>query len=328
MQSLQKKLFPLFVMLVGVLLFVQTRFFSPSSIPVVAIANYGPHETLADTIAGFKSQLQAEGFTEGEDVQLIMMDVGFQPALIPQMIAHLTAKKPTALVTLTTPVTQMAKGMVHDTPIVFAAIADPVATGVLAQSDQPHQNITGSSDQQNMDAFLAFAQAVMPDLDAIGLLYTSSESNDEALKDSLERYAQARGMRVVAVPVEQGRDIPVRMQALKGQVQALYVGHSGIIQPALPAIAAEAKKMRLPLFTADSQAVREGLALASHGVDFNRVGQKSARMVASILRGETVSSNPPEYPDDADHRAVIHAAMAKDYGVDVPVSTENLEVVQ
>lgn len=328
MQILQKKLFPFFVIVAGVLVLFQSRFFSLSSVPVVAVANYGSHKTLADTIAGFKSQLQAEGFTDGEDVQLVIMDVGFQPALIPQMIAHLAAKKPTALVTLTTPVTQMAKGMVHDTPIIFAAIADPVATGVLAQEDQPYQNITGASDQQNMDAFLAFAQAVMPDLDAIGLLYTSSESNDEALKDSLARYAKARGLRVVAIPVEQGRDIPVRMQAFQGQVQALYVGHSGIIQPALPAIAAEAKKMRLPLFTADSQAVREGLALASHGVDFSKVGQKSARMVASILRGETVASHPPQYPDDADHRAVIHADMAKDFGVDVPVATENLEVVR
>ena len=53
-----------------------------TDLPVVAIANYGPHASLDATIAGFKEQMQQEGFIENKTVHYEIADVGFDASLI------------------------------------------------------------------------------------------------------------------------------------------------------------------------------------------------------------------------------------------------------
>lgn len=40
--------------------------YSPKDLPLIAIANYGPHETLISTIHGLKKQMEQEGFVESD----------------------------------------------------------------------------------------------------------------------------------------------------------------------------------------------------------------------------------------------------------------------
>ncbi len=89
----------------------------PSKLPVVAIASYGPHASLLATIEGFKEQMAKEGFIEGENISYLTADVGFDQALIPQMISSLKLKDPKIIVVMTTPVAQFAKGKIHDIPL-------------------------------------------------------------------------------------------------------------------------------------------------------------------------------------------------------------------
>lgn len=90
------------------------------------------------------------------------------------MIASLQSLKPDILVVLSTPVTQVEKGMVHDTPIVYTSIADPVATGILKERDQAEKNISGCWDMQDLSAFLEFAKSLLPKAQVIGFLYSTA----------------------------------------------------------------------------------------------------------------------------------------------------------
>ena len=79
-------------------------------LPLVAVANYGPHASLEAALAGLKQGLKGQGYIEGETVRFEILDVGFDHALIPQMINRLKAMKPDVMVTMTTPGSQVAKG--------------------------------------------------------------------------------------------------------------------------------------------------------------------------------------------------------------------------
>ncbi len=122
-----------------------------NTLPLIAIANYGPHSSLKASIQGIKDELTQSGFIENQHIKYEIADVGFDASLIPQMIMSLKSHHPKVLVVTTTPVAQYAKGSITDIPLVYNVITDPVAAGLINDVNQSHRNLTGSSDKQNLN---------------------------------------------------------------------------------------------------------------------------------------------------------------------------------
>jgi putative ABC transport system substrate-binding protein len=158
----------------------------------------------------------------------------------------------------------------------------------------------------------------LPNARKIGLLYATSEANDMALVHMMRSCAAELNMSVVAIPVDQARDVQIRMQAFKNNVDFIYVGTSGPIQPTLPVISAEARKMHIPVFNVEAEAVKNGLALASFGVDYRTVGRNAAKLTADVLRGQKISQLTPLYPKPEDHHGVINKKLAIELGISIP----------
>lgn len=293
-----------------------------SKMPVVAIANYGPHASLDQAILGVQSALEANGFKSGENIKYVLKDVGFDSALVPQMVSSLKMHQPKVFVALTTPVALVAKNRINDIPVIYSVITDPVDAGLLKEAHQVSGQVTGSSDQQDLNAFLGFARQMLPKAKRVGMLYASAEKNDVALLKRMTASTQSKHMTLVALPVDQARDVPLRMQQFKHQVDFIYVGASGPIQPTLPVIAKIANDYHIPLFNVESQAVQDGLVMASFGVDYFTVGQKAGQMIANYLRGQPLSNQLPSYPTAKDHHAVINVKIAQSFGAHIPANSE------
>ncbi|RZI47310.1 ABC transporter substrate-binding protein [Rickettsiales endosymbiont of Peranema trichophorum] len=291
-------------------------------LPTIAIANYGPHASLDAVIVGLKEQMRADGFIENQNVRYEMADVGFDHALIPQTVATLKAHNPKAMVVMSTPIAQFAKGKIKNIPLIYAAVTDPVDVGLLQNPQQADGNMTGSSDMQDLESLLKFAKSLLPNAKRVGLLYATSDSNDTSLVKMMKLAASKLDMSVVAIPVEQARDVPVRAQGFKNEVDLIYVGTSGPIQPTLPAISAEARKMRIPVFNVQSAAVRDGLALASFGVDYIAVGRNAGKLASAVLKGDDISNLTPLYPTAADHSGLINEKLAIEFGIEIPPGFE------
>lgn len=293
-----------------------------NNLPIIAIANYGPHSSLDAAIAGFKEQMKVEGFIENQNIHYEIAHVGFDPSLISQMLISLKAKNPKAILVMTTPIAQAAKGKIHDIPLIYTVITDPVEAGLIKEKYKADGNITGSSDMQDLKAFLKFAKSILPHAKTIGLLYATSEANDIALVNMMKASAAELDMSVIAIPVEQARDVQIRMQEFKNKVDFVYVGTSGPIQPTLPVISAEARKMHIPVFNVEEQAVKDGLALASFGVDYKAVGKNAGKLTADVLRGQKISELTPLYPTPEDHHGVVNQKLAAEFGITIPANTE------
>ena len=289
-----------------------------SKLPLIAIANYGPHLSLSESIEGFKEELAGEGFVENKTVRYEMRDAGFDPVVIPQMISSLKASQPKLMLVMTTPVAQVAKGKVHDIPLIFNVITDPVAAGLIHSPFQADNNMSGSSDKQDLHAFIQFAKSILPEIKRIGLLYATSEANDQALLQMMKRETERSGIQLLAIPVEQARDVSLRVQQFKNRVDLIYVGTSGPIQPSLPAIAASARKMNIPVFNVESSAVKQGLALASYGVNYRAVGRNAGKLAVEVLRGKNIREPTPIYPDVGDHKGLVNAKRARELGLIIP----------
>lgn len=295
---------------------------------LVAIANFGPHSSLDAAIQGIKDELTHNGFTEFQNVQYEIIDVGFDASLIPQMMMHIKAHHPKVLVVITTPVAQYAKGAIHDIPLIYSVITDPLAAGLIKEKHQPDANMTGSSDKQSISLLLHFAKKILKNPTSVGVLYSTAESNDLALVEMMKKAALSSHLRVVAVPINQTRDIPIAMQKFHHNVDFIYVGASGAIQPALPVIAAEANKMKIPVFNMNEAAVKENQVLASFGVNYYQVGINTGKLVTAVLHGKKILSLPPMYPSSKDYQGFISKKQADFLGLNLPSNLTRTQIVE
>ncbi len=296
------------------------------TLPLVAIANYGPHSSLEDSIKGIKQELTSQGFIENKNITYDIVDVGFDSNLIAQMIIKLKSKRPALMIAMTTPVAQAAKHNIKDIPLIFNVVTDPVEAGLLKDKNQIDGNATCTSDMQNLDLLLEFAKKLLPNASRIGVLYATSEANDIALLRMLKASAEKLKMQVIAIAVDQPRDIPLRMLDFKDKVDFIYVGTSGPIQPSLPAIVAEANKMRIPIFNVNEEAVQKNQVLASFGVDYVQVGKNAGNITAHILQGEEIL--PPIYPSIKDHHGYISKQKADSLGIKIPDDLSNVTILE
>ncbi|MDR0942894.1 MAG: ABC transporter substrate-binding protein [Holosporales bacterium] len=292
-------------------------------IPIVAIANYGPLPDLELSIKGIKEELTEQGFIENETVKYEISSINFDHSLISQTATNLKSYNPRVMIVISTPIAQFAKGKIQDIPLVFHAITDPVAAGLLKDKDRSNGNVTGSSDLQNLDIVLTFAKSILPRSKTVGLLCLTSDDNDATLANMMKEAAPKIGLSVLVIPVEQARDIPIRMQGFKEKVDFIYVGASGL-HAAMPTIASEAQKMNIPVFDSEDQSVRNGFALASFGVNYESIGRNTGKLVAKLLKETDIKNLPPVYPTAQEHRCFVNKKQAEKYGINIP---ENAEIV-
>ena len=93
------------------------------SLLLIAIANYGPHSSLQETIDGMKDELAKRGYIENKTIRYEIADVNFETSLIIQMLGKLKSRKPDILVVLSTPIAQSAKNIIKDIPVIFAPMS-------------------------------------------------------------------------------------------------------------------------------------------------------------------------------------------------------------
>ena len=283
----------------------------------IAIASFGDHPQLNAAIAGFKKQLAAEGYAEGNQVVYELSHTNFDATLLPQMIAKLKAGKPKLMYTITTPVSQVAKKNLAGSgiPIVFAAVTDPIVAKLTPSWTSGDTGITGASDLQDMAAVMKFAHQLAPQAKAFGMPYNPGEANDVALLDKLKAAAPAEKFSVVSVGVDSANDIQQRVASLKGKADVIYNPTSNLLQPAVAAVASAARQAGIPLMNADPEPVRQGIAVAAVAVSYEKVGMNAGKIAARILKGADPKTIAPSKPSLADHETVVSRRALKAFNM-------------
>jgi putative tryptophan/tyrosine transport system substrate-binding protein len=110
-------------------------------------------------------------------------------------------------------------------PIVFAAAADPVGTGLVASLARPGGNITGLSVQFTDLASkrLELLREIVPGLRRLAIM--ADVSTPGAVLEMREARAAARtlSLDVIALEIRRAEDIAPAFEALKGRADALYL---------------------------------------------------------------------------------------------------------
>jgi len=295
------------------------------NLKTVGIANLGQHPSITIVIDGFKKEMERLGWVEGKTVAYEYADASFTQSLMPQMLAQITARRPNAILTLTTSVSQAALTSVSDKsiPLVFALVTEPVRAGLVPDWNRGSERFTGQSDLQAFEAVLEFGKKLLPHAKSFGVLYNPGEVNDVTTTQYLQKAADAVRLQFKPVSLEAVGDVPQRMPVLK-DADFLYVTGSNTVLPAMPAVSASARRMKLPVISSETNYVKQGLADANYAVNLDSNGINAARQMDKVLRGVKPSTLPVLLPDHPkDYVITIHRGQLKAMGYEVPEALAN-----
>ena len=96
-------------------------------------------------LPAFTQGLAELGWTDGRNVRMDLRWGGDDANRIRALAQELVGLQPDIILTNGTPATVALQRETRTIPIVFANVADPVASGIVARLDRPSGNITGLS---------------------------------------------------------------------------------------------------------------------------------------------------------------------------------------
>ena len=94
-------------------------------------------------LSAFTQALAGLGWTDGRNVQIDLRWAGDDASRIRALAQELVGLQPDIILTSSTPATIAVERETRTIPIIFANVADPVASGIVTRLDRPSGNITG-----------------------------------------------------------------------------------------------------------------------------------------------------------------------------------------
>lgn len=179
------------------------------------------------------------------------------------------------------------------TPVVFAAVSDPIGAGLVESLEAPGSNVTGTSDYLDTAAVMKLIFAADPDASKIGLLYDAGQDSSTAAIASAKAYLDENGIEYVEHTGSTADEVMLAAQAMVADgVDAVFTPTDNSIMKAELAIYETFIDAGIPQYTgADSFALNG--AFLGYGVDYANLGRETADMIADILlNGADPSSTP------------------------------------
>jgi len=281
----------------------------------VAMTAIVEHPALDAVRDGIKKGLADLGYAEGTDVTFSYETAQGNPATAAQIARQFIGDAPDVIVAISTPSAQAVAAATTDIPLVFSAVTDPLAAGLVASVDAPGANVTGVSDMAPIGDHIALIKEITPNVERLGVLYNPGEANSVSSVDALRQAANAAGIIVVEGPATKSSEVQAATRSLIGKVDAIYVPTDNTIVSALESAVSAANEAKLPLYAADTDSVGRG-ALAAVGFNYFDIGVETAALVDKVLKGENPGTIPVVFATGTDLK--VNTSTAAAVGIELP----------
>jgi putative ABC transport system substrate-binding protein len=268
----------------------------------------------------FRQGLRVLGWVEGEQIEFVERYANGRLDRMPAQAAELVAAQVEVLVTHGIPGARAARQATQTVPIVLAAVADPVAAGLVASFARPGGNITGT-------AFLAHEMAAkrmqllkeaLPRATRVAVL--SNPQNplfSQAMFDAMQGAAGPLGLSL------QRHDVPDPAQFARvfddiatRKSDAVAVTEEAMFNAHVAPLADLALKHRLP--AVGTKDFCDAGGLVGYGADFNAMFERAAHVTDRLLRGARAGDLPIEQPMRFELAANLRTARA--LGIELPTA--------
>jgi ABC-type uncharacterized transport system substrate-binding protein len=258
------------------------------------------------------------GYVEGKNIAFEFRSTDNKLDRLPAAADELVRLKVDVLITPGTPTALAAQNATRTIPIVFAAVADPVAAGLIDSMARPGGNITGFTEipEGLAGKRLELLKETMLKLSRVAVLWNpQNPGNAQQWKES-QLPARELGLQLHSMEVSSADKYESAFkEAAKARSGALAVAQDALAGSNLKLIAELAITNRLPAIYPRGEFVDNG-GLMSYGPDPNETSRRVAAMVDKILKGTKPADIPVEQPTKIE--LAINLKTAKTLGLTVP----------
>ncbi len=279
----------------------------------ISVSQFMPHPSLDALLKGFCETLQSDGF----QVRYHIHAANGDDATNVEIAKRIASEHPDLVLALSTPSAQACHKHLPNAIILFSAVTDPVAAGLVAGLDQPGPRITGMTDMCPIERHMVLIQDLQPTLKKLGVLYNASEANSLSLVRLVQEECRKRGLEMVPRTVKKKEQVAEAVADLVAASDAIYVPTDNTVVSAIDTVARICGRNRRPLYAADVDSVPRG-AVVSLAIDYYSMGRQTARMAERLLQGEAPSTIPVASRED--FRIHLNLKAAALMGIEVPVS--------
>ena len=282
----------------------------------ICITKIVSHAALDAAEKGFEAGLASAGFKEGSNVIYDRNNAEGDPTKADTISRKFADGKCDLIYSIATPTTQSLLKFVHDTPVVFSAVTDPEAAGIVPSGSAPGSktgtHITGVSDKWPVPLQMRTYAKFVPHAKIWGTVYNPDEDNSISHVGEMRKAMKDLDLELVEVHAANAEEVETATLSLVGRVQAIAITADNTSVAHFELIAKVCNDNKIALFAGDVDSVPKG-AIAAYGTDYYLIGYSAGKKAALILKG----ISPGEIPWGLMEKfsLVINLSAAKSQGI-------------
>ena len=268
----------------------------------------------------FSKALADKSWVEGRNIRIDVRWAGGDAARAQAYARELVDLAPDVILVANTPPARALKLVTDTIPIVFTAISDPVADGIVASLSKPAGNFTGFTSFAAAIAgkWLQLLKEISPRIERIAIIYNPNTAPHTIFLPVMRTVAPQLGVTLIDAPVADKAAI----EAALGKFAAAP-GGGVVVMPDIfttlhrDTIFALTSRTRLPTVS-PLRAFAAAGSLVSYGSNFDDLFVRAASYVDRILRGEKPGDLPVQEPTR--YELIVNLKTAKAIGLELPSS--------
>ncbi|AIQ12694.1 ABC transporter substrate-binding protein [Paenibacillus durus] len=284
----------------------------------IAVSQYVEHPSLDATYDGIIAALKDAGIVEGQNLTVDFENAQADAANNLSIAQKIAGEDNDLTIGIATPSAQaLVQAVKDDTPVLFAAVTDPLDAKVVTNLEHPGGNVSGASDT-NPEAIIRlmdFIAAQFPNVKKLGLIINEGEPNAVVMADKAKAALDKHGIELVKAPVTNTSDVKQAAESLVGRADALYITLDNSVVSGVDSIIQVANENKLPFFSSDRDTVERG-AFATVGFKYFDHGYQVGQMAVEVLKnGKKIGDLPVTVQQKLDVILNLKAAAAQ--GIEV-----------
>lgn len=281
----------------------------------VGVAQIVQHAALDAAYRGFVDALKDKGFEDGKNLRIDYQNAQGSIDNLGAIADRFVGDKVDLILAIATPSAQAMAGKTEDIPILGTAVTDYVVAKLAESNEAPGHNVSGTSDMNPVKEQIDLLKQLVPDAKVVGLLYTGSEDNSVLQARLATEAAQALGMEVREVKINNSNDVQQAAASLAEEVDALYLPTDNVVASAIPIVVEMATARKIPTICGESGMVDAG-GTATYGITYYDLGYQTGLMAVEVFGGADVASMPIQLQKE--YRYAFNLDNAAAIGLEIP----------
>lgn len=268
-------------------------------------------------IDAFLKSMSALGWKDEKNIH-VDYRYGVGPQIVKKNAADLVALAPDVILANAPPAVLAVQQATHTIPVVFAAVTDPVALGLVQSLARPGGNVTGFSPAElGLSAkWLELLKEIAPGVKRVAVFRAASNPGSDTQIAVIETAARSMGVDIRLIDVSDAaameRDVADFAGAPDGGLIAIRTSENVAARGEIIALAA---RYRLPAVY-PLRFFATGGGLVSYGPDIVDEYREAAGYVVRILKGAKPADLPVQ--SASKFELAINLKTAKQLGLTIP----------